>query len=123
MEIDIYTPCKDGYEIKHRFGSWRTAYLRYAERFDTVTYLGRHLETDEVFVLLKGSAVLLSGKNAELTPMELGNIYNVRKGVWHNIKVSKDALVLVVENADTCKENSEYIPIDTAHSFTDDIFQ
>ena len=118
MEIDIYTPGKEGYEVKHSFDGWRVAYLRYAERFDNVTYLERHLETDEIFVLIKGSAVLISGKNAELIQMETGNIYNVRKGTWHNIKVSKDALVLVVENADTCKENSEYIPINTAHTFS-----
>ncbi|MDD6735968.1 MAG: hypothetical protein PUE13_06645 [Clostridiales bacterium] len=109
MEIDIYSPEKDGYEVKHCFDGWRVAYLRYAEKFDDITYLERHLETDEVFVLLQGSASLLLGENAECTEMETGKIYNVRKGIWHNIKVSKDALVLIVENKDTCKDNSEYV--------------
>lgn len=111
MEIDIYSPGKDGYEVKHRFDGWRVAFLRYAERFDTITYLERHLETDEIFVLLKGSAVILFNENAEHMEMETGKMYNVKKGIWHNIKVSKDALVMVVENENTCKENSEYMDI------------
>ena len=111
MSIDIYSPDKDGYEVKHTFGAWRVAYLRYAERFDRITYLERHLETDEIFVLLQGKAVLLHGVNIEKTQMELNKIYNIPKGVWHNIKVSKDALILIVENEDTSKSNSEYMQI------------
>ena len=44
MEIDIYSPEKEGYEVKHCFDGWRVAYLRYAEKFDDITYLERHLE-------------------------------------------------------------------------------
>ena len=42
--------------------------------------------------------------------MEIGKVYNIRKAVWHNILVSEDAKVLVVENTDTVAENSEYFP-------------
>ncbi len=87
------------------------AYLSYAERFDNITYLEKHLKTDEIFVLLKGRAMLLVGKKAEQIIMEKGNMYNVKKGVWHNIKVGQDALLLIVENHDTCKDNTEYISI------------
>ena len=111
MSINIYSPDKEGYEVKHTFGAWRVAYLRYAERFDRITYLERHLETDEIFVLLQGKAVLLHGENIEKTQVELNKIYNIQKGVWHTIKVSKDALILIVENEDTKKSNSEYMPI------------
>ena len=101
MEINVYTPSKEGYEIKHSFEGWRVAYLCYAEKFDKITYIERHLNTDEIFVLIKGSAVLLSGENTEQTKMEQGKIYNIPKGIWHNIKVSRDTLVLIVENKDT----------------------
>lgn len=111
MEFDIYAPSSDGYEIVHRFNNWRVAYLSYAERFDNITYLEKHLKTDEIFVLLKGSAMLLVGKKAEHIEMEKGKMYNVKKGVWHNIKVSKDAVLLIVENNDTCKDNTEYTSI------------
>lgn len=30
-------------------------------------------------------------------------------GVWHNILVTEDAKVLIVENADTGKHNSDYM--------------
>ena len=121
MSIDIYSPDKDGYEIKHIFGTWRVAYLRYAERFDRITYLERHLETDEIFVLLQGKAVLLHGVNIEKTQMELNKIYNIPKGEWHNIKVSEDALILIFENSDTSKSNSEYMPINVHCTFSLDI--
>ena len=121
MSIDIYSPDKDGYEVKHTFDAWRVAYLRYAERFDRITYLERHLETDEIFVLLQGKAVLLHGENIEKTQMELNKIYNIPKGEWHNIKVSEDALILIFENADTSKSNSEYMPINVHCTFSLDI--
>ena len=121
MSIDIYSPDKDGYEVKHTFGAWRVAYLRYAERFDRITYLERHLETDEIFVLLQGEAVLLHGENIEKTQMEFNKIYNIPKGEWHNIKVSEDALILIYENADRSKFNSEYMPINVHCTFSLDI--
>ena len=36
-------------------------------------------------------------------------LYIVKKNAWHNIMVSEDAKVLIVENADTCRENTEYM--------------
>lgn len=43
--------------------------------------------------------------------METGKIYNVKKGVWHQIFVSRDAKVLIVENHNTAAENSEYMQV------------
>lgn len=113
MEFDIYTPSSNGYEIAHSFNNWRVAYLSYAERFDNITYLEKHLKTDEIFVLIKGRAMLFIGKDAEPIALEKYKIYNVKKGVWHNIKVSKDAVLLIVENNDTCKDNTEYTSINS----------
>ena len=39
--------------------------------------------------------------------MEKCKVYNVKKGLWHHIVVSEDATVLVVENSNTTKENTE----------------
>jgi hypothetical protein len=33
-------------------------------------------------------------------------LYNVRRGVWHNHTLSREASVLVVENSDTTVQNS-----------------
>jgi len=50
-------------------------------------------------------------------PLEPLKYYNVGAGVWHNIIVSKDARVLVGENADTSKENTDYLEIATGRVF------
>lgn len=96
------------------FGAWRVAYLNYADRFDPekADTLERHMETDEVFVLLEGKATLLIGETGTPCPMEKYKTYNVKKGVWHGILTSRDAHVLIVENADTADHNSEFMPLE-----------
>ena len=109
MNLEIYEPSSEGYEVKHRFDGWRIAYLCHADRFDHITYLERHMETDEIFVLLSGTATLLIGEQMKEVKMKPGAMYNVKKALWHNIRVSRDAVVMIVENEDTGKENSEYL--------------
>ena len=84
---------------------WKVAYLGYCERFGSLTGMERHLETDEVFVLLRGQARLYVEE--EVFSMEQGVVYNVKKGEWHHIVVSPDAAVLVMENNDTAPHNTE----------------
>ena len=110
LEIIEYTG--EGYKSALRFGAWRVAFLNHAESFDKIKRLERHMETDEVFMLLEGEAALIIGLDKNVIPMEKHKIYNVRCGVWHNIKVSKDAKVFIVENDDTTVQNSEYINFD-----------
>jgi ureidoglycolate hydrolase len=101
------------------FNGWRVAVLNY---FDMVAPKNlkkaeRHMETDEVFVLLSGSACLLTGSDGAapnqltVTAMEPQKVYNVRQMVWHHVLLSPNAAVLIVENEDTAEENSEYKPI------------
>lgn len=40
--------------------------------------------------------------------MRIGNIYNVKKGVYHALLMEKDAKVLIVENHNTSRDNTEY---------------
>ena len=113
IEIREYTGA--GYQPLVDFESWRVAFLRYNERFSKLEELERHLETDEVFVLLEGNATLYTkADSGELCPFEMAKrtVYNVKRGVWHHIVVSEDATVLIVENADTTKENSERMKIE-----------
>ena len=106
MGINILKPEKEGYEIKHIFENWRVAYLQYADRFDNITYMERHLQTDEIFILVEGSASLIT--DDKTIKMDKNIMYNVTQGTWHNIKVSHDALVVIIENANTSKDNTEY---------------
>jgi len=98
---------------------WTLASLNWAPRFDeaNLVELERHNLTDETFVLLQGKATLLIGEKAERVEMEPLKYYNVRAGIWHHIVVSKDARVLVAENADTSKDNTDYMTLATGKVF------
>lgn len=109
-EIEILEYNGEGYNPTMSFGQWRVAIANHAERFDKkkLCRIERHLKTDEVFVLLKGSAVLVVGEELKKYPLEIGKIYNIKQGVWHNILIEKGAKVLIVENNDTGIDNTEY---------------
>ena len=101
------------------FQEWRVATLCYTADLypPDIATLERHLETDEVFVLLKGSATLILGSatgeagSIEMIPLAPLKGYNVRRNVWHGVILSRDAVILLVENEDTGSANSEYYPL------------
>lgn len=111
--LEIIYSMEEGYRPQVRFGAWRVAILRYADRFDRVNLnrLERHSLTDEAFVLLEGKATLILGERCEECQLEANRIYNVKKNIWHHIIVSQDARVLIVENDDTGPKNTEYLPL------------
>lgn len=113
-KLDVIRYEGEGYRRMVDFGNWRVAFLLYAERFDKeyIQKMERHLLTDEVFVLLSGKAALVIGKEQKVCQLEKNTIYNVKKNVWHAVCVSRDAQILIVENADTSAENTEYIQIE-----------
>lgn len=111
MEYEVFEYSGEGYDRTMNFGEWRVAFLNYAERFDKIDKLERHMLTDEVFVLLEGRAVLIVGEDMKIVEMEKNKIYNIKQAIYHAIKVTKDAKVLIVENHNTTKDNSEYISL------------
>ncbi|HNW95414.1 MAG TPA: hypothetical protein PKL60_04420 [Anaerolineaceae bacterium] len=119
--LQVSTYHGEGYKPLIDFNCWRVALLRYCDDMDpsVMAALERHLETDEVFVLLEGKAALFltggegsGGLSVEM--MRPGLLYNVRRGAWHNAVMSRDAAILLVENRDTGRENSESCPITPA---------
>ena len=111
-----FRPCVD-------YGEWRVAILRHIAELEAenITYLERHNETDEVFVLLEGRCILLIGEGTgemisiqgvDMVPHKL---YNVKKGTYHNHAPSKDAVVLIVENKNTGSANSDRIPLSSEY--------
>jgi ureidoglycolate hydrolase len=112
-----------GYKPLIDYGEWRVAILNYLEDLqpDRIKTMERHTETDEVFVLLSGRGVLILGGNYpevdRILPqrLESGKIYNVKRNTWHTILLSRDASVLLVENRDTGKHNSEYTELSKEH--------
>lgn len=109
--LDVHSFDGDGYVRAVTYGAWRVAFLNHAEMFASPTYIERHRETDESFVLLEGEAVLLVGEEKLPVSMIRNRIYNVRKNVWHQILTKPGTRCLVVENADTSVENSEKRPV------------
>ena len=103
--IEQITYTGEGFKSVKEFEGWRIGYLHYSERFAAFRELERHLESDEVHVLLEGTAKLYTDK--ECREMEKNVVYNIPKGIWHHIVVSKDATVMVVETSNTSKENTE----------------
>jgi mannose-6-phosphate isomerase-like protein (cupin superfamily) len=110
--VEIKTWEGEGYQALVTDGEWLVALMNWEQRFDLsdIGKIERHLETDEVFVLLKGSGVLyIRNEQGLITyPMQPGVLYNVPKGTWHNVAGSRDATWLIVENRNTTMENSNY---------------
>ncbi|MDX9991650.1 MAG: hypothetical protein RBS68_06315 [Anaerolineales bacterium] len=117
--LEMHEYLGGGYMPLIDFNCWRVAALRYSDELqpDRIGYFERHNETDEVFVLLQGQAVLFMGKGdetvTEMLPqvMKNGVFYNVKRGAWHTVALSRDATILLVENRDTIRENSSYFDL------------
>ena len=104
-QIKIFEHFSEGFKVAAEYGEWKVGMLRYNERFSRLGEMERHMLTDEVFVLVSGSATLYT--DAEEKQMEQGTVYTVPVAVWHQIVVSEDASVVVVENRNTSIENTE----------------
>jgi mannose-6-phosphate isomerase-like protein (cupin superfamily) len=112
-EIEIsgtgFNPLKD-------YGAWRVAQLSYDEEVNalqSLQSLGRHFETQEVFTLLSGGAVMITaGTGAapddfEATELSPGKLYVVQEGQWHAAVLTPESRLLIIENRNTGAANSE----------------
>lgn len=116
LEVKSYDG--EGYQPLIHTPGWRAALLNDCPekyRRQTISYFERHMRTDEAFVLLSGGCTLLIGDGTGAHPgaiaaveMEPKKIYNVRKGVWHNLLATPDMTLFIVENEDTSRQNTEY---------------
>ncbi len=123
LEILQYTG--EGYRPVIDYESWRVAVLNSIDELlpRNISKMQKHRESDEVFVLLRGQCLLYIGEGEvegedegkkEITQikaqkMEPFSIYNIKKDTWHTHTLSKDAMVLIVENRDTTDLNSPQI--------------
>lgn len=118
--VDLHVNHTGGYHPLVDFEQWRVAVLNgeFANSPQGIRFFERHNQTDEVFVLHKGKCLLLiAGRDDQpgqphAVEMLPGTAYNVRKGTWHTTALTRDAVVWIVENADTSEENSSYQDLD-----------
>lgn len=114
--IDIYNWNEEGYCPLVFSHDWQVAILNWEPAIDrdTVSEIERHNHSDEVFVLIKGKAILFvhpEGEELSIIEMQPGLIYNVLKGTWHNLVASRDVELLIIENRDTHLHDVEIRPI------------
>lgn len=107
--LEILTPSEKGYKRTVEFEKWLVATMTASPDYkeENLKYLERHLESDEVFILMDGEATLLIGLEKTKVPMEKFKVYNVKKNTWHAIFMNDDAKIIIVENANTGMETSE----------------
>jgi len=103
--LEIYNFIDPGYMPLVFFDGWQVALLNWEPLFalGNAGEIERHNQTDEVFVLLRGQALIFTsdGERLQAQEMQPGVIYNVPVGAWHNLLASQDASWLIVENRDT----------------------
>ena len=111
VEIEILEYDGPGYKEQIDFNGWRVAIANYKVELEeqNLCFLERHLETEEAFILVEGFAGLLVGEDRKRYVLEKGKLYNVKRGVWHRVFMKEHAKVVIVENMDTGKHNTEYM--------------
>lgn len=88
---------------------WQVALLNYIgdQHIDNIKKIDVHFETDEIFILINGEAVLISAAiendNVEFRTelMKQGIVYNIPKSVWHNVAMREGSEILIVEKSNT----------------------
>jgi len=111
--LEIYSWDQTGYRPLVFSHDWQVALLNWEPIFDLekAGQIERHIHTDEVFVLVKGKAVLFcitSDGEMQVENMLPNVIYNVTRATWHNLLSSRDATWIIVENRDTHLSDAEY---------------
>lgn len=114
--IESYVYNGEGYNPSLVNKGWQVAYLNYApsESLEEIDRLDIHFETDEVFVLLEGTAVLIAADfsqgNAHYDTvfMQPGVIYNIPCKTWHQIALYPGSRICIVEKDNTHVSDFEY---------------
>ena len=117
--IESYKILENGYHPFLIRDGWQVAQLNYMpeQDMDSIKRLDIHHLTDEVFILLKGNAVLISATidtgtvTFELTLMEPGITYNVPQGTWHNIAMTEGCRTIIVEKSNTHISDFEHFEL------------
>ena len=121
MKYQIFDYDGIGYSKLFVHRDWRIAVLNYIDELEITKspYVEAHQETDEVFVLLSGSATLFFAEinDNQITgfskvELEKHKIYNVPAGIYHTHTISPDCKLLIIEQENTDWHNSPKIYLD-----------
>jgi len=117
--IEKYQITDNGYHPFLIRDGWQVAQLNYMPEQEIVNIdkLDIHHLTDEVFILLKGKAVLIGATihgddvKFEVALMQPHITYNIPVDTWHNIAMSKDCEIIIIEKSKTHEGDFEFFPL------------
>ena len=114
-----------GFEVVFQNPSFKCAFITAAKQYSygEVSCLKRHNKTDEIFVLLCGTALMLTYEDGVFvkTVLEKNKAFNVTSGTWHYLAVSEDGKIFVVEKSDTSAENTDVLELDNVYLLKDSL--
>ena len=98
---------------------WQDAQHNYMpeQEIENIKKLDVHHLTDEVFILLKGKAVLITAKITEdeteydVELMQPNITYNIPVETWHNIAMDVDCEVIIVEKSNTHEGDFDFFDL------------
>lgn len=115
--IDTYEFKGEGYNPFLISNGWQVAKLNYLPEhaLNVISDIEVHKQTDEAFVLFKGTGILIGADfvqqdklSFEVVRMKPGILYNLPKGRWHNIAMTTDAEMFIVEANNTHLNDCEH---------------
>lgn len=114
--IEAYSYEGKGYHPFLIREGWQVAQLNYVEKhgLDDIDQIEVHNQSDEAFILFKGKAVLVEVQieqediHFNCQYMKPGVTYNIPAGTWHEIAMDRDAEIIIVERANTHKQDCSY---------------
>lgn len=112
----------DGFCPFYISDQWQVSQLNYCREQDveSICDLEVHADTDEIFILIRGRALILAcsdSKETDLQYLELdiGRVYVVPQNVYHNIAMEQGTEVIIIEKPNTHKNIRNAITINNQH--------
>lgn len=111
--LQINIPEKKGFDAFLTNSNFKCAFITSHAQysFGRIKLIKRHNDSDEVYVLLRGKATVVTTDNLDKefmkTNLEYHTSYNVKAGTWHYLAVSDDAIIFVAESGKVAPENTD----------------
>jgi mannose-6-phosphate isomerase-like protein (cupin superfamily) len=117
MGIDNFEFKGEGMARVYENNKWTVGIKNYKPANDiaNIDCIERHNETDELFVLLDGSCILVYAyeKSGVLVfsavKMEKNKVYSIPQSLWHNTITSQDTKMILIEDSSTGMVNSDVL--------------
>lgn len=115
MKIESFEFSGEGMNRVYENAKWTVGIKNYKPANDAAAFDGleRHNETDELFALMAGACTLVYAEEQadrmifKTVPMEIGKVYNIPQGLWHNTITVQGTKMVLIEDSNTGMSNSE----------------